>query len=81
MNWVMSDVGSVAEMADKGLIAAIEEAMRVCERASEGVAPPAAILWPDPGDFRQLVDARRLIRGMHFNGFRRQSECAAFRVC
>ena len=35
-------------MTDTSLIAAIEESMRVCARASEGVAAPAAILWPDP---------------------------------
>lgn len=48
MNSVMSDVGSAAEMADTRLIAAIEESLLVCGRASEGVASPAAILWPDP---------------------------------
>jgi hypothetical protein len=35
-------------VADTTLIAAIEGSMRICERASEGVATPAAILWPDP---------------------------------
>src|SRR5438046_766590 len=35
-------------MTDTSLIVAIEESMRVCARASEGVSAPAAILWPDP---------------------------------